>query len=492
MKKQAAKWTAVIATAAMAAAMLPGTQVFAKGKPEIKVVMPTAGNYENTPAVEAAIDEKLEELGINATVSLKYLNWGHYDEQVNLMLTNSDECDLVFLYGTLNTKVNSGMVLDLTNYWENAGEEIKELIPDWVIEGTKINDELYGIPCNIERSHEATFVVNKEIANELGFEFEDDRVYTLDECHEMLVKAKEAYPDKQILVPQLGNTLIGGWSWENMGDSYNIGVIEQYGTEDKVISVTECEDFLTLAHTMREWYQEGLIMQDILSNAENFDQALTEGRVVAEFSDGCEPAGQSDSEDFKKYAFTVVPNWVNSTAGVRMVYAVNAMTNYPDESFAVLEQLYANKEIQTLLGYGIEGENYVIDETGRANYPDGVTAENDTYTTIFSNWLVVPNADTGFAPYFFQADRWEKVKEYDEGAVAKSNAVGCVFDSYAVVDEYAACINVMNKYYNSILSGAVDPDETIAMMKEELEVAGEAKVIEEKQRQLDAHMAAQN
>lgn len=457
--------------------------------PVVKIAIPTNGNYENVDKVEEAIDERLKEAGVNAKLDITYLNWGNYEQQVNLMLTNPDEVDLVYTYGTLQSRVSSGMVLDLTDYWEKAGEGIKEYIPEWVIEGSKMGGKLYIIPCNVERSHEATFVANKQLCQELGIELDEDKIYTLDEVHDMLEEAHEAYPEVTTLVPQSANALIPAWDWENMGESNNIGVIEDYGTTDEVISITECESFLELANTMREWYQEGLIMQDINSNTESMQSAVETGAAFGEFTDGFEPKGQSDEEGFTRYMFTVVPNWVNSSAGVRMGYCINAQSQHPDESFQVLEQLYSNQDIQALLGYGIEGENYIIQDDGRANFPEGVTMETDTYTTVFANWPVVPNADCGFVPYYFQTDRFDLMKEYDKNAVEISHALGCSFDSSAVVDQYAACVNVVSKYYNAILSGSVDVETTLEKFKEELKAAGEEEVIAEKQRQLDEFLS---
>ena len=366
---------------------------------------------------------------------------------------------------------------------------MSEVVPDWVIDGSKINGKLYIAPCNIERSHIITMCANRTMCDEMGIEFDDEKIYTLDELHEILQKAHENYPECTVLAPQQGNAMFDGYTWENMGDDNNIGVIEDCGTTDKVVSITECADYQMLAKTMREWYKEGLIMQDVTSNTEIMQYAMYDGRVFAYFAGGCELKGQSDDPDFKYYAFTVVPNWANSTAGVRMGYVVNAMTEHPDETFAVLEQLYINKDIIDLAGFGIEGENYVLNEEGKAVVPEGLTMETDTYTTAFMAWVVIPNVYGHFVMDQWDSDRNEKIHEYDENRAATSHALGCIFDSSNVADEYAACCNVASKYYNVILSGTVDPDEVMASFREELKAAGEDKVIAEKQAQLDAFLA---
>ena len=60
-----------------------------------------------------------------------------------------------------------------------------------------------------------------------------------------------------------------------------------------------------------------------------------------------------------------------------------------------------------------------------------------------------------------------------------------------VVDQYTACSNIMDKYYKALLSGSVDVESTIEQANSELEAAGLADIIAEKQAQLDAYLAEQ-
>lgn len=66
---------------------------------------------------------------------------------------------------------------------------------------------------------------------------------------------------------------------------------------------------------------------------------------------------------------------------------------------------------------------------------------------------------------------------------------GLLFDSSGVIDQYAACLNVMDKYYAAILAGAVDTESTIAQANIELAQAGIEDVIAAKQAQVDKLLA---
>ena len=51
--------------------------------------------------------------------------------------------------------------------------------------------------------------------------------------------------------------------------------------------------------------------------------------------------------------------------------------------------------------------------------------------------------------------------------------------------------NIMDKYFKALISGSVDPESTIEQAEAEMEAAGLADIIAEKQAQLDAYLAEQ-
>ena len=73
----------------------------------------------------------------------------------------------------------------------------------------------------------------------------------------------------------------------------------------------------------------------------------------------------------------------------------------------------------------------------------------------------------------------------------KTKAFGFCFDTSNVVDQYTACSNIRDKYFKALISGSVDIDSTLEQMNSELEAAGLADIIAEKQAQLDAFLAEQ-
>lgn len=172
-------------------------------------------------------------------------------------------------------------------------------------------------------------------------------------------------------------------------------------------------------------------------------------------------------------------------------YAIAAGTKHPDEAFKVFEELYTNPEICTLLKYGIEGQDYQLNKDGKVEFLDGQDVTNCSWSVGWTSSWALPNWEPGPLTYNMKDGYYDNFRSYDETALM-SKGVGFCFDTSKVTNEYTACVNVMDKYYNALLCGSVDPDETLPKFREELEAAGIDKIIAEKQAQLDAFLDSRN
>ena len=89
-----------------------------------------------------------------------------------------------------------------------------------------------------------------------------------------------------------------------------------------------------------------------------------------------------------------------------------------------------------------------------------------------------------------EVDYWDVTREFNETAI-KSNAFGFTWDASMVRNQVTACTNVMQKYHQALMCGAVDPEETLPKFNQELKDAGIDDIIADKQAQYDAWRAAQ-
>ncbi|MDO4283884.1 MAG: ABC transporter substrate-binding protein [Eubacteriales bacterium] len=450
---------------------------------EIKTVsfaLPTAYDTPDGELVQDAINAITEEkYGIHFNIS--YVATGNWQQQSNLLLTG-DEVDVVALFMTpLATYVKNGQVADLTDYYANASEEFRSIWSEDEMKGTSINGKIYGIPNFRNFGNYFGLNIDEEIAAEFGIE--NGQKLTMEEVDAFLQEAHAKYPDRYGLAPQGGTCLITQWTWDGLGDSNYIGVLSDRGQTTTVENIFNTDDFVEFCTWARKWYNEGMIMQDILSNTEAWQPMIQNKKAIAAFDNyGVNAvAGMIRT--------VIIEPWSVSNSYSDLSYGINANSKDKDAAWQAMEILYTDQEVSILLNDGIEGTHYVKNEDGTISFVDGKTASDVGYGMADLYWIT-PYSANSYPLDINGPDFFTDLLEFNENT-QKSQAFGFAFDITPVTDQYAACSNIMLKYFKPLLSGAVDVESTIQQANEELAAAGVDEVIAEKQRQLDEFLAQQ-
>ncbi|MDY3918917.1 MAG: ABC transporter substrate-binding protein [Candidatus Limivivens sp.] len=475
------KGMVTVLSAAMAASMLAGITGMAESSdlPVVKFAMPGIYDFSDTDMVEEEMNKLLaERFGIQAEIT--YINAGSWTQQSNLLLTG-DEVDVIALQQTpLATFVNNGQLLPLDDYYANASEAFKNVWTNGELDGTTLNGNLYSITNFRNFANVYNLHLSEEIVNEMGIDV--SAIKTFDDIEEILYQVQEQYPDIYPMVGQNLNFMVNGWSWDGLGDDSYVGVLADCGQSTTVENLFDTDDFREFCSYTHKWYEDGLIMADILSNTERGDNLILNGKAFCHLNnDLC--AAPADGIVLAE----ILPAWATGNSYSSLSYGINSNSGNPDAAWKFIEAVYTDSEIATLLVDGIEGVHYVKNEDGSITYPEGKDATTVTYGGAaqyftYPNSSLTPPLESNGATFF------DDLMAFNNNAT-KSIATGFVFDSSEVTDEYAACVNIMNKYYFALLDGAVDPETTIEQANQELEVAGIDKIIAAKQEQLDAFLA---
>ena len=141
-----------------------------------------------------------------------------------------------------------------------------------------------------------------------------------------------------------------------------------------------------------------------------------------------------------------------------------------------------NADVMNLLNWGVEGEDYVVNSDGLLDYPEGKDASTVGYH-IGAGWIL-PNQFVCTPWCTDGADIYEKMEEYNNNTTI-SQLMGFTFDPTPVQDQISAVSNVKAEYYKALVTGAVDPDEYIEKLVQEMKDAGSEEIIAEMQKQVD-------
>ena len=153
----------------------------------------------------------------------------------------------------------------------------------------------------------------------------------------------------------------------------------------------------------------------------------------------------------------------------------------------MLNFIMTDSRIMNLLNWGIEGEDYIVNEDGLLDYPEGMNADSVGYH-LDAGWIL-PNQFVCTPWCTSGADVYDKIIAYNETTTV-SKALGFSFDVSETSDIVAAVTNVHNKYYMALQTGAVDPEEYIPIYVQELKAAGIDELIKAVQAQLDDYLAS--
>ena len=451
------------------------------GVPTVSIYMPSTGDMSDAAAVEAAINEiSAEKYGVK--LSLNFIPIGNWNQQSNLLMTG-DEADIMAIFNTpLSTFVNNRQLTDLTEYVDGASEEFHQVWTDEDLVGTSIGGSIYAIPNLRNFGNYFGLDIDEDIAAE--FEIQDYQKWTMDDVSDFLYEVHEKYPDRYALAPQQASNMVQGWTWDGLGDQKNLGVLEDCGAEPVVKNLFDTDDFQDFCAYTRQWYEDGLMMPDALSNTEEIHALINADKAVSGFSNFANNANAGSIHT------VVVDAWTMSNSAQSLCYGINANSKNPDAAWDALEMIYIDSEISTLLTDGIEGQHYVKNDDGTISYPEGKSATDVGYSLAEVSWIPPYAGNT--LPFNVNGPTYfTDLIEFNTNS-AKSCAYGFVFDTSSVVDQYSACSNIMDKYLNALMCGAVDTQSTIEQANAELEAAGINDIIQEKQKQLDEYLAANN
>lgn len=456
----------------------------------LNLYIPTLANFS-----EDAIQEVQDALNAYAAdkygwqVKLNYSEIGNFEQNINLAMT-TDQLDVTCYFnssGQLLNYAHNHQLLDITDRFAEASDDFKNIFTDAELASSTIDGKLYGVPRNYQYGGTECVVMNKDLVKEMNIDV--STIDDMDSLGKVLYQVHEKHPEIYALVPQSSAEMtwcrpfIRGIGLTNY--AYTEYTENNDSTELK--SVFDTESFKKFCSYTRQWYQDGLIMPDAVSNTQEGSSMVTAGAAFA-----CLHNCDIDPLD------TVYPNTVcspnffkpfaNPTDIGNLQYGISANSKHPDESFSLLTALYTDKDFETLLAYGIEGKHYVINADGKADYPEGMTAETEPYggfsaTATYPNYLILPVKASA------TVDDYQKTVTDWNNSVKTNPATGFVFDTSKDTDFITAYKNTEDKYLNALLTGSIAYDDTIDQIHSELDQLGFADVLSRTQTALDQYLA---
>src|SRR5690606_23881034 len=137
----------------------------------IKYVVPGTEPKE-WPAVKEEVNKKLLADGVNVQIEKEYIDWGAWEQKINLKLSTNEDFDMFHVMNDwvgLANYAGRGALKDITQEVEQFGPNLKKVIPDSVWSGVTKEGHIYGVPAYwYESAVDGSITINKYLLNKAG------------------------------------------------------------------------------------------------------------------------------------------------------------------------------------------------------------------------------------------------------------------------------------------------------------------------------------
>lgn len=442
--------------------------------------------------VQDALNEIMREKA-GAEVELVGIEFANWSTQLNLMLTGSNNSlDLFssFWYTSVNNLAANGQALPLDELLASDGQGILDAYKgmEEYLNCGQINGKVYGIPCIYAWSSENLYQVRTEDSEAAGIDW--SKINDLEGMTDAMIKMKEKNPDK-FYIPGSTDPYWIPKGIDYLGDTNYLGVMTDPVNTTKIENYYESEYLKNLLNYVKEWKENELFSPDPLSNNQPTLMSMVLG--IANGTTGYSwDATASIKSNAVQNGMDVVGAAVSeplATTGDVTTYMwhISPFSKNPEAAMRVLNVLFTDSEAAQIAANGIEGLEYEINENGQMKYPEGKTMGDLGWSAAsMAYW---PNVTLCKTWEYEDTDIYTQMAEKNKKAF-KSLALGFQFDSTSVADQMTACANVVSQFYTPIMYGEVDIESSLAEFNKQLYAAGLQDIMTEKQKQLDAWLAA--
>ncbi|RKP49809.1 extracellular solute-binding protein [Cohnella endophytica] len=453
--------------------------------------------YPGTPQKDVGLVEKeankyLEEK-LNAHLKIVAIDFGDWDNKLNLSISAGKEMDIVFTAAWQKYAVNvgKGAFIPLNDLVAEYGKDINLEPAFW--EGSQINGKNYGVPTNKELAATRGVLFRKDLVEKYNIDISG--VKTWADLEPILKTIKEKEPGiTPWYISNQGNGgsngILDNLDWDYLGDASVPGVIKKIGTDTKILNAVETPEFMDAAKLVRKFFKMGLINSDAATTNVKPNEKAKTGKVFL-WTDGLKP-GKAEEEAIQvgfplaQIEFTKPTITTGDASGAML--AISKTSKHPELAMQIINLLHSDKYFNNLINYGIEGTHYVkTDKENIIDLPPGADPAKIGYKPG-AQWEL----GNQYLNYLYKTedpDKWKKFQEFNAAGI-KSPGLGFTFDNTNVLNEIGAVTTVSTQYFTALSSGSVDPEAVIPKYLAALKDAGVDKIIKEKQEQFDKFLAS--
>lgn len=425
---------------------------------------------------------------INATLEIKYIDWGDIATKYPLMWASGEEFDMSYVASNTNTPyallVNQECLVDITDMLDTVAPTLKAELDQVAWDSMNVGGRIYGVPSTYSEFTAYGFVTRGDLMAKYGIE-------SIASVEDM-----EKYMDAAVadgMIPLNGSSamandlyrmfvaLTGKWvDAPGVPNSENY-LVADYDNAGELLHPAFTDEFEAFAVKMHEWQEKGYWSKDILASAQddkdNFINGLSAAFITHQpdwtgaYGDYVTKLPDAHTEF---YCFPEATGKIVRKAGVENATGISTTSKNPERSLMLIELLMTNEECYRLFQFGILGRQYEIVD-GKITTPESYNSEVDGGG--FCGWAL--RTDKFSIPYTSEDPRRYTLNDEWKQVAIDNPYVGFAFNAESVSAELSAVANVNAQLGLQILLGkTADPVAAVAEYRKQLEAAGINTIIE--------------
>jgi putative aldouronate transport system substrate-binding protein len=437
-----------------------------------------------------AVNEKLKEDNVGASLNINFLPWTDYGNSVSVKMSAGEDFDMYLdaPWLSMSQMIASGSIIPLDDMVASR-KELKESIPDQMWEANKFSGKIMGIPLGTTQGALYGFIIRKDLREKYGM----PELKTVADVEKFLYTVKE----KETTIKPF---VIDGRKADKLaiifGDALNTGSISDLETsvpmfyyslaDKKVIGAWDAQSLDQSFERATKYYKDGILSKNI-AQEQNAQTLFNQGKYAATFytADGVEGMKYLDALNNEGAELEVVLPLDESTKPYSTFQQWNFLSIPKASKHAELVMDVANwlsiKENHDLMEYGIEGKDW--EAAGDSGYK---SLSNYAFPGFVLTWR--PNLVRTPDNMLPGDKQWyEKASKSDTFNV--SPITGFSFEADQVKTEYAKTTPFFDSIFLPLAQGVLTTDSGQKMLQDKVLGVGGQKVIDEIQKQIDTVVA---
>jgi putative aldouronate transport system substrate-binding protein len=447
------------------------------------------GAQKDLVLVQDALSALVKTKGLNANITLDLLDWGAYNDKVNLMNTGGEAFDLVFTapwINNYNQNVANGTLTPLDDLLPAYAPKLWASMAPTTWNAARVDGKIYGVINQQIFPKQFGVLLRKDLAEK--YQVNLTTITSFEQLTPIMQQIKDGESEiKYVYLGDNGSNL-EIFGFDPIDQALGFPAVSFTESDPTVVDFLATAEASAYAERTAAWRKAQFTALDDLKQ-EEIDALYKAGQVAFYLNTVIKPGVEVDLKNrfgYEWVAQPIAPNYLTTGGVVATLTGIPVSSTHPAEAMQLLELINTDAEVYNLLSKGIEGTHWqwvnqdelLIELIGAAN----------------SGWN--PNTDWEFGNQFnayytdpLAVGNWEKTKQINDSA-KPSPILGFTFNRVPVETELAQTSEVWARVWKPIYTGDGDAATNLAAAQEELKNAGSATILAELQKQIDAWKAS--